>query len=161
MRKFSKRKVAATIAISVILIGGGGAAAFGYWSAGGTGTGTGTAGTNSSLSVTQTSVVAGLAPSSAAQTLSGTIANTNSSKTYVTSITASISSVTKAVGAPTGTCSATDFTLANAVVSVNAEIPANSTTTTWSGPSVSFNDLPTTNQDACKGATVNFAYAIS
>jgi hypothetical protein len=161
VRKFSKRKVAATIAISVILIGGGGAAAFGYWSAGGSGTGTGTAGTNSTLSVTQTSTIAGLAPSSAPQTLSGTIANTNSSKAYVTSITASISSVSKATGAPAGTCSASDFTLTGATVTVNAEIPANSTTTTWTGPTVAFNDLPTTNQDACKGATVNFAYAIS
>ena len=70
MRKISKRKVAATIAITAILVGGGGAAAIAYWSAGGSGTGSATTGTNSSITAVQTSTVTGLAPGSAAQTLS-------------------------------------------------------------------------------------------
>ena len=118
MRKYSKRKIAATIAITAILVGGGGAAAIAYWSAGGTGTGTATTGTSASLTAVQTSTIAGIAPGVAAQTLTGNFTNTNSAATYVTSVTASISSVVKAGGAPAGSCTAADYTLANPVMAV-------------------------------------------
>jgi hypothetical protein len=68
--------------------------------------------------------------------------------------------VTKAVGAPAGTCDDTDYTLANAVVTVNAEVLADDSST-WTGPTIKFNNKPSTNQDPCKGATVNLAYTIS
>jgi hypothetical protein len=161
VRKISKRKVAATIAITAILVGGGGAAAIAYWSAGGSGTGSATTGTNSSISAIQTSSVAGLAPGSAAQTLSGNFNNSNSSPTYVTSVVASISSVTKAVGAPSGTCDATDYTLTGATMSVAAEVAPGSAKGAWTGATLAFNDKAGTLQDACKGATVNLAYAIN
>ena len=161
MRKNSKRKVAATIAITAILIGGGGAAAFAYWSAGGSGTGSATTGSNSSITAIQTSTVTGLVPGSAAQTLTGNFNNSNSSPSYVTSVVASISSVTKAVGAPSGTCDATDYTLTGATMSVAAEVPAGTSKGAWTGATIAFNDKSATNQDACKGATVNLAYAVN
>jgi hypothetical protein len=161
VRKISKRKVAATIAITAILIGGGGAAAIAYWSAGGTGTGSATTGTSAAISAVQTSTVTLLAPGVAPQTLSGNFNNTNSSPSWVTSVTASVSLVTKAVGAPAGSCSASDYTIVGATMAVGAEIAPGSAKGSWSGATIAFNDNATTNQDGCKGATVTLAYAIS
>jgi hypothetical protein len=67
--------------------------------------------------------------------------------------------VTKATGAPAGTCDATDFTLANAAMTVNAEVPVGSGQGSWTGATIKFNNKAT-DQDACKGATVSLAYAI-
>jgi hypothetical protein len=75
-------------------------------------------------------------------------------------VTVSISSVTKAGGAPAGTCDATDYTLANAAMTVNADVPAGNGTGSWTGATIQFNNKPATNQDACKGATVNLAYTV-
>jgi hypothetical protein len=160
VRKISKRKVAATIAITAILIGGGGAAAFAYWSAGGSGTGSASTGTNAAITAVQTSTVSNLAPGGAAQALTGKFNNSNTSPTYVTSVTASIVSITKANGV-TAACDATDYTLTGATMSVNAEIPAGSAVGAWTGATIVFNDKSATNQDGCKGATVNLSYAIS
>lgn len=111
------------------------------------------------ITAVQTSTVTAMAPGVAAQTLSGTFLNTNAGPVYVTSVTASISSVVKAEGAPAGTCTAADYTLSGAVMAVNAEALANDTST-WSGATIAFNNTGA-NQDACKGATVNLAYAIA
>ena len=77
----------------------------------------------------------------------------------MTSVTASISSVVKDPGAVAGTCDASDYTLAGAVMTVNAEALANDTST-WTGATIKFNNK-VTNQDQCKLATVNIAYAIA
>jgi hypothetical protein len=137
-----------------------GGAAFAYWTAGGSGSGTADTGTGTTLTANQTSTVTGLAPGVSAQTLSGDFDNPNPGPVYVTSVTASISSVVKAGGAPAGTCDATDYTLSNAVMSVAAEVPAGNGTGAWTGATLTFFDKAT-NQDACKGATVNLAYSIS
>ena len=158
MRKFSKRKVAATIAITAILIGGGGAAAIAYWDAGGTGTGSATTGTNAAITAIQTSTITNLVPGGAAQTLSGNFNNGNTTPTWVTSVTVSIASVTP-VGA--NVCDATNYTLANATMAVGAEIAPGSAKGAWTGATIVFNDKASTNQDGCKGATVNLAYVIS
>jgi hypothetical protein len=156
----SKKRIAAIAIITTILVGGGGAVAYGYWSAGGAGTGTATTGTSTSITAVQGTSVTNLAPGSTAQVISGTFTNTNSGPVYVTSVTASISSVTKAVGAPSGTCDATDYTLTNATMAVGAQIPVGTAQGSWTGATIGFNNKSTL-QDACKGATVNLAYAIS
>jgi len=56
-------------------------------------------------------------------------------------------------------CDATDYTLAGAAMAKNAEVPADDTGT-WTGATIKFNNKAT-NQDACKGATVNLAYTVS
>jgi hypothetical protein len=155
----SKKRVAAVAIITLILVGGGGAATYAFWSAGGSGTGSATTGTNLGISANQSTVVTGLAPGGTAQTLSGTFTNSNSSPVYVTSVTASILSVTKA-GLPVVGCDASDYTVSTTPMTVNAEINPGSGQGTWSGATIAFNDK-STNQDACKGATVNLAYAIS
>ncbi|HEX4057504.1 MAG TPA: hypothetical protein VHX87_04200 [Galbitalea sp.] len=157
----SKRRIAAIAIVTLILVGGGGAATYAYWSAGGTGTGTAATGTSVGITAVQTSTITGLAPGGTAQTLSGNFTNTNSGPVYVTSVTASISSVTKAGGAPSGTCDATDYSLTNATMAVGAEVASGSAKGAWTGATIAFNDKGATLQDACKGATVNIAYAIS
>lgn len=141
------------------LVLGGGVAAYAYRTAGGSGTGT-APGTDD-LTVVQTSTVAGMAPGDSPQTLSGNFDNGNDGPADVATVTASIASVDKAVGAPAGTCVATDYTLANAVMTVNAEVPPGDGQGSWSGATIQFNNKPAVNQDACKGATVTLAYIVS
>jgi len=159
MRKhFTKKRIVILALLLIALSAVGGAIA--YWTAGGSGTGTGTAGTTSTLTANQTTVLTPMYPGDTAQTISGNFNNPNSGLIWVSTVTASISSVSMAVGHAPGTCDATDFTLANAVATVNAEIPAGLAKGAWTGPTIKFNDKAS-NQDACKNATVNLAYAIA
>ena len=160
MRKPNKKSVAIMVAVVTVIAAGG--AAFAYWTAGGSGTGTGATSTStSSLTAVQTTTVTAMQPGDTAQTLAGNFNNPNTGPIYVGTVTASIASVTKAGGAPAGTCDASDYTLATPTMTVNAEIPAGTAKGTWTGATVKFNNKAAVNQDACKGATVNFAYAIA
>jgi hypothetical protein len=159
MRKPTKKTTAIMIAAVTVLAGGG--AAFAYWTAGGSGTGTAATGTGtSSVTAVQTSTVTAMQPGDTAQALSGNFNNPNSGPVYVTSVTASIASVTKAVGAPAGTCDATDYTLASPVMTVGAEVAAGNAKGAWTGATIKFNNK-VTSQDQCKGATVNLAYTVA
>jgi len=159
MRKPTKKTTAIMIAAVTVLAGGG--AAFAYWTAGGSGTGAGTtSASTANVTVVQTSTVSAMQPGDTAQTLSGTFNNPNSGPAYVATVTAAISSVEKAVGA-TGTCDATDYTLATPGMTVNAEIAPGTAKGSWTGATVKFNNKAGVNQNACKGATVNFAYTVS
>ena len=156
MPKYSKRTLALTAATTVAVSG----VAFAYWTAGGSGTGTAASGSTVPITVNQTSAVTALAPGLPAQTLSGTFTNTNDGPVYVGTVTVSISSVTKAAGAPAGTCDATDYTVADATP-INAEVPSGTGVGSWTGATIQFNNKADVNQDACKGATVNLAYTVS
>jgi hypothetical protein len=159
MRKPTKKTTAIMIAAVTVLAGGG--AAFAYWTAGGSGTGTAATGTGTSaVTAVQTSTVSAMQPGDTAQALSGNFNNPNSGPVYVTSVTASIASVTKAVGAPAGTCDATDYTLASPVMTVGAEVVAGNAKGAWTGATIKFNNK-VTSQDQCKGATVNLAYTVA
>ena len=153
-RKLRRRGIAA---VTLVLLASGGAA-FAYWTAAGVGTGTATSGNNAAVSIVQTSAISNLRPGGAAQTLSGSFTNPNDSLTYVASVTVSISGVVKAAGAPAGICDATDYTIAGATMTVNAQVPSGLAQGAWTGATVSFNNKAAVNQDPCKGATVNFSY---
>jgi len=157
MRKMSKKSRIVAVAAAVTLTAVGGGAAFAYWTTTGAGTGSGATGTNAAISVVQTSVVGGLQPGGAAQTLSGNFNNGNTSPVYVANVVASIESVTQAVGA-VGACDATDYILDTTPMVVNAEVPSGSGTGAWGGATIKFNDEVATNQDGCKGATVHLGY---
>jgi hypothetical protein len=157
--KKNKRRATKVVALAAVIVLAGGAAAFAWWTAGGSGTGSATTGAASAVTVVQTSAVTGLAPGVSAQTLSGTFNNPNSGPVYVGTVTVSIASVTKAVGAPAGTCDNTDYTLSSNPLAYDAEVLANDTSA-WTGPAIAFNNKAS-NQDACKGATVNLAYSVS
>jgi hypothetical protein len=158
MAKLNKKTKISIITAGLVLASVG--AAFAYWTAGGSGTDSATTGDNVALTINQTSTVAGMAPGDSPQGLSGDFDNSNSGPVYVATVTASISSVVKAGGAPAGTCDATDYTLAGAVMTVGTEVPAGTGVGSWSGATIQFNNKGTI-QDACKGATVNLAYAAS
>ena len=156
MAKFTKKKIA-VLTVGFVLVGGG--AAFAYWTAGGSGTGSAsTASSVANVTVVQTSTISGMAPGDSPQALSGTFTNPNTSPVYVTRVTASIASVTVGGVAAVG-CDATDYTLTGAAMDVNAEVSPDDTTP-WSGATIQFKNKAT-NQDACKGATVNLAYTVS
>src|SRR5680860_272529 len=152
MHKFTRKAIAVTVGTVVLLSGAG--VAFAYWTAGGSGTGTATTGDIVAIEAVQTSTVTAMAPGDSAQTLSGTFLNPNDGPVYVTTVTASIASVFQGGGVAVG-CDATDYTLAGAVMTVNAEALA-ADTSPWTGATIKFNNK-STNQDACKGAVVNLS----
>jgi hypothetical protein len=153
-----KRRLAVVVVVVLATAGG----AYAYWTAGGSGSGTATAkDTTQPLTVNQTTTLTAMYPGDSPQTISGNFDNPNSGPIRVASVAASIDSVTKAQGAPAGTCDASDFTLANATMTVGAEVPSGSAKGSWTGATIQFNNKPSVNQDACKGATVRLAYTIS
>jgi hypothetical protein len=157
MRTLHKRMVPVAVALLAILAFSG--VALAYWSAGGSGTGTAQAAAGTTnLVVNQTTGLTAMYPGDTAQTISGNFNNPNPGPVYVTTVTASISSVTKA-GIPAVGCDATDFTLSPTTATVNAEVSAGNNQGAWTGPKIKFNDK-VTGQDACKGVTVNLAYSI-
>jgi hypothetical protein len=159
-KQLGKRKV--RLFIGTIAAAGVASVAFGYWTAGGSGSGSGAAaGAQSPLTANQTTTLSAMYPGDSPQTISGDFTNANSGPIRVATVTVSIASVTKAGGAPAGTCDASDFTLSGAGMAVGAEVPVGTHVGSFSGATIQFNDKATTNQDACKGATVNLAYAIA
>lgn len=144
--------VAGLVAISTV--------AYAYWTAGGSGSGSASAGTTTPLTAKQSSTLTAMYPGDSAQTISGTFDNPNPGPIYVTSVTVSVGAVTKAAGAEAGTCDATDFTVANATMTVGAEVAAGTSKGTFSGATIKFNNKAT-NQDACKNATVALSYSIT
>ncbi|MFL6136289.1 MAG: hypothetical protein ACJ74O_00600 [Frankiaceae bacterium] len=153
MRKLNKRAKIAIVGATIAAVAGGGVA-YGYWST--TGSGSGSAATSagaSNLSIAQTSVISGLAPGVAAQTISGTVTNNAVNNAYVNTVTVSISSVTGGAGS----CDATDYTLSSPVMSIAQDL-APGGSAGFTGATLAFNNKAT-NQDGCKGATVNLAYA--
>ena len=156
MRSISKKSRVAIAGAVVVAITGGGVA-YGFWSTSGSGAGIAkNASGAASLSIQQTAAPADLAPGMPAGVISGTVHNTAAHSAYVHSITVSVSGVTQATGA-TGTCDSSDYTLANPIMTVNAELPTDGSAT-FSGATLAFNDKDS-NQDGCKGATVQLAYS--
>jgi len=154
MRKSTKITAALGGAALTVATAG---AAYAYWTTSGNGTGSApTSAGAASLEIAQTSVLSNMYPGDSAQTISGTVKNTAVNSAYVTKVVASIASVTP-VG--TGTCDASDYTLATPDMAVGQDV-ASGSTVTFSGATIKFNNKAT-NQDGCKGATVNLAYAAS
>jgi hypothetical protein len=156
--KFTKRRglLLAGVALSFAIAG----IAFAFWTGGGSGTGTGAAANGvNDLTAKQTTVLSAMYPGDSAQTISGKFDNPNSGPVYVSSVTVSIDSVTSGGSTAVG-CDATDFTLANTTMNVNAQVPSGTGVGSFTGATIKFNNKPS-NQDACKGVTVNLAYSIA
>lgn len=160
MRRPAKKSMA-IFSAAVLAIAGTGVA-FAYWTSTGSGEGTATTGETVALTINQTSTVEDLRPGGAAQTLSGDFDNpTGNGPVFVTTVTASIGTVTKAVGAPSGTCTADDYTLADAAMDVGEQVPEGDSQGAWAGATIQFNNSATVNQDGCQGATVQILYESS
>lgn len=155
-RRPKKKLVAGLVTALLVLTGGG--AAYAYWTSNGSGNGRANAGTTVAVTVNDESAAVALRPGGPAKALSGTFTNPGDGKVRITSVTASVAKVTKASGAPAGTCDTSDYQITNAVMPVNADVPAGTGVGQWSGASLSFVDKPDVSQDACKGATVDISY---
>jgi hypothetical protein len=158
--QFRRRRVLPVVlAVGTLVLASG--AVLAYWTANGNGAGSGSAAAGTSnVVVVQTTALTAMYPGDSPQTISGNFNNDlNPGPVFIESVTVSIASVTKAVGAPAGTCDATDFTLTNATMIVGASIPAGNGVGAWTGATIQFNNKAT-NQDGCKGATVNLGYSI-
>lgn len=152
MNRVTKKTAALLIAAAALVLVGG--VAFAYWSNTGSGTGSATTGSNTPITIVQTASSVPLVPGGASSTVSGTFNNPNSSPVFVTSVTATLASVSGSVGTPA--CTVADYQLETATVAIGAQAAADDTTT-WSGIKVRMLNSGT-NQDACKNATVNLAY---
>ena len=150
MKRHGKRTTTIIAATVVLLVGAG--AAFAYWTNSGTGTGDADTGTNAAIVVNQTSTVAGMAPGVAAQALSGNFDNPNTGPVYVAAVTATVTGTDK-LG-----CGATDYTIAG-TATVGAQVAAGTGVGSWSGLTIQFNNKAGVNQDVCKNAAVDIAYA--
>ena len=150
-------KLRATGVATCLLMGG---TAYAYWTAYGSGDGTAaTAAGTVGLTVSQAALTA-MYPGDAPQTISGTFANTNTGSVYVTSVTASIDSVDDGDADPLVGCTAADYTLTDAAMTVGAQVAVGDPVGAWTGATIQFNNTGV-DQDVCQGATVNLTYSIA
>jgi hypothetical protein len=157
MRRPSKKILAVLVGVVMVIAGAG--AAFAFWTAGGSGTGTAGTGTSAALTVNQISVITDLAPDGAAQTLSGDFNNPSDGSIYVTAVTATGYTIDATHVTAGCTVAQGNYTLGG-TATVGADVPTGDNQGAWTGLTVVMNNL-TTNQDACKGATLTITYASS
>jgi hypothetical protein len=110
---------------------------------------------HNTMTITQTSVLTGLAPNVAPAAITGVVTNHSSDSTYVTAITVSIETVTTRFGT-IGVCTAADFLLLAPRMPVGETLQGGGSAS-FGGASIGFNET-SVNQDACKGATVTLRY---
>ena len=108
------------------------------------------------LVITQTSTIEGLAPTVAPVAIAGTVTNTSRDSTYIAHVTVRISSITRAEGSGSGSCSAADYVVSDSRMAVERGLPEFSSLR-FSGASIGFRNS-SHNQDACKQAIVHLAY---
>ncbi|MDQ0118041.1 hypothetical protein J2T22_001218 [Pseudarthrobacter defluvii] len=147
MRKMTKKNKIAAVALSATLLAAGGGAAYAYWSTTGSGTGQAAAGTDKAVTI-HANFTDGITPGdTGSKTINYTADNPNTGSTLVTLDPAT--TVTTNVDA----CLGTWFT---------ATVPATTTTVTGNATGAALTgsgtltlaDLPGTDQNACKGATI-------
>ena len=154
MRKIGKKKlIVGGIAAAVIAAGAGTALA--YWTTSGSGTGSASTGTSHAVTIDQVGTITNLTPGSPAQAVDFKITNPDTTNQFISSVVVSYT-VTPATG---NTCDADNFTLVQPNA-INADLTPGAHTYAPSGASLALKNLPT-NQDGCKGATVNLAFNAS
>lgn len=159
--KDKRKKRALFLIAAVVAASGVGTLAYGYWTESGSGTGGGTTATTSNLTVNQTSTVTGLYPGGAPQALSGNFDNPNSSAVTLTSVTASVSDVTKGGVSITATCATSNYSIAGTgTVGAGGVVASGSGKGSWSGLTIQLLNT-SSNQDACKGASPVISYSAS
>jgi hypothetical protein len=125
--------------------------ALAYWTSSGSGAGTAATATTANVTVNQTTSTTNLYPGGSVP-LAGTFSNTNSGAVKVGTVTAVVGTL------PSG-CVAADFTITGSAV-INAEVPAGSNVSAWSGITLAMNDT-TANQDLCRSKTIPVTYTVS
>ena len=110
----------------------------------------------SCITISQTSLMNGLAPGVAPAAITGLITNHWPETVFVTTVTVSVGSVTTAPGSTGGTCDASDLILLDPEMPVGRALPPGESAE-FTGASIGFNDKPV-NQDACRGALIGLEY---
>jgi hypothetical protein len=102
-------------------------------------------------------------PGASGQPLNLSLTNPNNQALSVTNLTVNIQSVTKAVGAPAGSCTPADYAVSQFGGTYPLTVPGNSTVSLSSlRPNSEWPKLSmlnsSSNQNSCKGATVNLTF---
>lgn len=159
MNPVSKQILAIGLPVVTVAVTG---VAVAYWSNTGSGVGSASTAIPVAVDVAQDTTITGMGPGVTPTTITVTVSNPGTTSVQIDTVVASISSVVKAVGAPAGTCDLIDYSLTGATMTVSpAVVLGAGGTTTFTGAALGFANDAARNQDACKGATVNLAYAAS
>jgi hypothetical protein len=108
------------------------------------------------LTVTQTSVMDGLAPDTEPRAITGDVVNHSPDSTYITAVSVQIVSVTPSPGAPQGRCDPSDYEILDPVMPVGRWLTPGGSTT-FRGAAIGMTNKPV-NQDACKSAVIHLLY---
>lgn len=111
---------------------------------------------DNSLSVVQTSVMAGMAPGIAPVPIAGTVSNHGLDSTFIDVVDVEIAWVSTVAGSVVGTCDVSDYVLHDTRMPVNRTLSPGGSSP-FAGASIGFNNK-SGNQDTCKGATVHLRY---
>lgn len=167
MRKISKKKLAVTGALTVVLAGTG-TAAYAYWTSTGSGTGAGTTNAGvANLQLSQTSSTeTNLYPGGPAAPVVVQVKNLADNNAYVATVSGTLS-VTKAAGA-VGDCDPTDYTWRGAPLASDGAFSLGwvgidlvkdaAQSTSGANDKIGFNNKAS-NQDGCKGASLTFSFS--
>lgn len=163
LASLSGRSRSTPVMVLVVLLGGALAVSVAGWSSAQAAPASCTpdsgSGVNADVTITQKSVITGMAPGTAAAAITGVITNHSPHESYVGAITVSIASVQKASAAAAGPCSASDYVLGDARMPVGVVLRP-TTSTYFGGASIAFRNK-SVNQDACKAATITLHYVVS
>jgi hypothetical protein len=156
MFKFGKKRVLALAAVAALAVAG---IAYAYWTTSGSGTGSAATGTDAGVTVAQHGTISDLVPGSDAQAVDFTITNPAMTAQYITKVTVSISGITAPSSDTDHPCTTADFTLTQPDA-IKADLAHGDTTYSPSGSTLQLKDTAS-NQDGCKGATVDLAFNAS
>ncbi|MFG6503588.1 hypothetical protein [Microbacterium sp. P05] len=109
---------------------------------------------DNTLTVVQTSTMAGLAPGIAPVAIVGRVTNNGVDSTYITAVQVEITGVT--VDGSAVACTAADFTLIDTVMPVGRTLDPGASAT-FSGAAIGFANAAT-NQDDCRHAAIHLRY---
>ena len=152
-RHITRKFVILAVGVPALLSAG---IAIAYWTASGSGGGSAATGTSAAITVNQTAAPTNLAPGGTVA-LSGNFTNANTSKVFVTSVTASVTPFSVQADVTKPACNQADFTITG-TAPVGVEIVPGTGVGAWSGLSLNMVDAAT-NQDNCKLITVPITYA--
>lgn len=161
-----KRFTLVATTMAAVLVGGGIAVA--YWTTTGTGTGNGTVGAGTTqVTVAQDGAPAGLVPGGPAQPIDFTVSNPTSGPLQISGVAVSVA----VAGSPVG-CTSADFTVTQPSKPSGGtplQVPAGGSlsftsagggATGGTGASIAMVNSGS-NQDACKGVTLDLTYNVS
>jgi hypothetical protein len=159
MKQFFRTKKGLVLLATMVVAAIAAVGATAYFTTTGSGTGSAAVGTSSALTINQVGSVTNLLPGAAAQPIEYSVQNTSAGHQYVGPVTVSIASVTQTVaGAAAGTCDSSDFTLVQPNTVPGDIAPGATYTSNPSGASIQMINKAS-NQDGCKGATVNLSFS--